>query len=216
MASVLKQARQLAGVSVEEIGRATRLSPRILAAIDEDRFDMLPAGIYARMAVRAYADALGLDATAVLAVLQPRLPDAPLDLASVAALRTPPPHARRDFRYPAAALVDAALLAAIVSTMVAVCAVVCGLPPRALVADAPAPMLLLCGTPIALYFWLLGATDVGTLGVRLLEVEILPAFDGPLRFDAWLRRGPQYALRELTLAVEGWRPNCYGPASTRD
>ena len=170
MSSPLKEARELAGVSVEEIGRATRLSPRVLAAIDDEQFQKLPAGIYARMAVRAYAEALGLDSTAVLAALQPRLPNAPLDLAVVADLRTPP-RARRDLRYPAAALVDAAVLAAIVSTIVAVCAVVCGLPPGALVADAPAPMLLLCGTPIALYFWLLGATDVGTLGVRLLEVE---------------------------------------------
>jgi len=216
MGSPLKRAREAAGLTIADVERATRLSPRILAAIDDERYDRLAAGLYARTAVRAYARAVGLDPTAVLADLQRHLPDAPLDLAAVADLRTPP-HRGHSLRYLAAALVDASVLLAIVSTIVAFFGRVCGLAPRVLVEAAPLPILLLCATPAALYFWLLGATGVGTLGAWLLDVEILPTLDGPMSLDSWLRRGIQYAIREAALAVDATcRPNCYGPASTRE
>jgi cytoskeleton protein RodZ len=57
----LKRAREEAGLSVADVTRRTRLSPRIVAAIEAERYDLLPAGIYARTSVRAYALAVGVD-----------------------------------------------------------------------------------------------------------------------------------------------------------
>jgi hypothetical protein len=61
-------------------------------------------------------------------------------------------------------------------------------------------MAILCAAPIVLYFWLLGATDVRTAGPWLLDLEILPRFNGPLSFEEWWRRGFLYLARELKLA----------------
>ena len=198
MSFCLKCVRERAGVSAADIARLTGLSPRTIAAIDEERYGELPAGIYARASVRAYAQALGLDSASVLENLQPQLPDAPLDLLELAELRAPK---RRGARYVLAAAIDALVLLIIVAAILWVCSAFCARAPFQLLRTAPAAMAILCATPIALYFWLLGATGVSTLGPWLLEIEILPAFEGPLSFDAWLQRGLLYPAREVKLAV---------------
>ena len=195
----LKRARERAALTDADVARLTRLSPRVIAAIEQERYDLMPAGLYARAAVRAYAQAVGLNPAEIAAALHPLLPDTPLDLAVVAELRTPlrGPSA---IRYVLAAVADAALLLTIAATIVRVCAATCGLAPIAMLQNAPASMALLCATPIALYFWLLGATDVRTMGPWLLDVEILPRASGPLSLGAWLMRGLQYVERELAFA----------------
>ncbi|MGE5242979.1 MAG: helix-turn-helix domain-containing protein [Betaproteobacteria bacterium] len=196
----LKRAREQAGLSAAEVARITSLSPRTISAIDEERYEELPAGIYARSSVRAYARALGRDPAEVLEALQSKLPEAPLDLLALAELRAPKRPAAY-FRYALAAVVDAALLLSLLVTIVSVCSAFCALPPFRLLHNAPVAMAILCATPIALYFWLLGATGVPTVGPWLLDVEILPASEGPLSLDALFRRGLLYAGREIELAV---------------
>jgi transcriptional regulator with XRE-family HTH domain len=198
----LKHVRERAGLSRADISRVTGLSPRTIVLIDEERYEELPAGIYARSSVRAYAQALGLDPAPVIEALQPRLRDAPLDLFAIAELRASRQRAARA-RYVLAAAIDAALLLSIASAIVCVCSAVCALPPYRLLRTAPAAMAILCSTPITLYFWLLGATGVSTLGPWLLDLEILPAFTGPLSLDAWFQRGLLYPVREVKLAVNG-------------
>jgi hypothetical protein len=222
--SMLRRAREQAAITAADVERLTRLSPRIISAIEEERYELMPAGIYARTAVRAYAQAVGLDAAEVLATLQPMLPQTPLDLAALAELRTPTRRdaasrcllaaARRGRRWAAAAAVrggisryilaaaaDAALLLLIAATILRVCGAVCGLSPFALLRGAPGSMAILCSTPAILYFWLLGATDVRTAGPWLLNLEILPHARGPLSLGVWLRRGFLYVARELALAL---------------
>jgi len=198
MSFSLRGVRERAGVSAADIARLTGLSPRTIAAIDEERYDELPAGIYARSSVRAYARALGLNPAPVLEALQPQLPAARLDLLALAELRAPKPRAAG---YVLAAGIDALVLLAIVVAILRVCSAFCALPPFELLRTAPAAMAIVCATPIPLYFWLLGATGVSTLGPWLLDVEILPAFEGPLSFEAWLHRGVLYPAREFKLAV---------------
>ncbi len=195
----LKRAREDAGLTAAEVASRTRLSPRIVAAIDAERYELLPAGLYARTAVRAYAQAVGVEPDAVIAELRARLPEAPLDLAEVAELRAPEPRPRRH-HYALAAALDAAILLSIDALIVRVCAGACGLLPFELLATAPGSMAMLCATPIVFYFWLLGATDVRTAGPWLFDLEILPPFDGPLSFEEWWRRGFEYVTRELKLA----------------
>jgi transcriptional regulator with XRE-family HTH domain len=205
----LKRAREQAALTDADVARLTRLSPRVIAAIEQERYDLMPAGLYARAAVRAYAQAIGLDPAVVAAALHPLLPDTPLDLAVLAELRAP--NRRPDaVRYVLAPIADAALLLLIAATILRVCGAVCGLPPIAMLQSAPASMALLCATPIALYFWLLGATDVRTMGPWLLDLEILPRAEEPLSLQLWLRRGLQYIVRELALAVRQHRNDTSG------
>ena len=180
---MLKRARERAALSEADVARLTRLSPRVIAALEEERYDHLPAGLYARAAVRAYAHAVGLDPDETAAALRPFLPDTPLDLAALADLRAP--HRSSDaIRHIVAAATDGALLLLIAAIILRVCGAACGLTPGQMLYGAPASMALLCATPIVLYFWLLGATDVRTLGPWLLDLEILPRLQGPLSLRA--------------------------------
>lgn len=45
-----------------DVAATTRISTRALIAIEQERFDALPGGIFRRTFVQAYAEAVGLDA----------------------------------------------------------------------------------------------------------------------------------------------------------
>jgi curved DNA-binding protein CbpA len=61
----LRRARLLRGVEVEDVAAATKIGPAYLRSLEEDRFDDLPAVVYVRGFVAAFARFLGLDADAV-------------------------------------------------------------------------------------------------------------------------------------------------------
>ena len=58
----LRQQREMRGVSLREIAEGTKISVRFLQALEEDRVDVLPGGLFPRAFVRQYASFLGLDA----------------------------------------------------------------------------------------------------------------------------------------------------------
>lgn len=58
----LRRERELRGIKLPEIAEATKISVRFLEALETDRFDLLPGGIFRRSFVKAYADHVGLDA----------------------------------------------------------------------------------------------------------------------------------------------------------
>lgn len=60
--SSLRRARERQGLTLAEAERATRISPRYLRALEEERFADLPGDAYARSFLREYADFLGLEA----------------------------------------------------------------------------------------------------------------------------------------------------------
>jgi transcriptional regulator with XRE-family HTH domain len=202
-ALTLKRAREARGLSSSDISGATRLSPRVIAALEDGRFASLPAGIYARRAVHAYARAVGLDPDEVLAEVGPLLPGAPLDLLVLAELRTSRER-ETAWRYGLAVIIDAGVLFSIALVILVVCAAACDVSPSHLLLAAPAPMLLLGATPVVPYFWLLGATDVRTVGPWLLDIEILPPLHGPLSLSELAHRGALYLRRELTLMFYWW------------
>ena len=57
----LKREREMRAIALEEIARHTKISTRMLEAIEEDRFDLLPGGIFSRAFVLHYARYLGLN-----------------------------------------------------------------------------------------------------------------------------------------------------------
>jgi transcriptional regulator with XRE-family HTH domain len=64
------------GLSLTEISRRTRIGVTHLRRIEEGDFRSLPPGFYARAFVRAYAEAIGVDADIVLGTLAEQLPAA--------------------------------------------------------------------------------------------------------------------------------------------
>ena len=58
----LKQAREARGLSLGDVAQQLKFAPRQLEALEEDRFDLLPGGTFARGMVRSYARLLKLDA----------------------------------------------------------------------------------------------------------------------------------------------------------
>jgi cytoskeleton protein RodZ len=60
--SSLREARERQELELSQIERDTRIRTRYLQALEDERFDRLPAPAYAKGFLRTYADYLGLDA----------------------------------------------------------------------------------------------------------------------------------------------------------
>jgi cytoskeletal protein RodZ len=65
----LRRERELRGVSLQEISSSTKIGVSMLRAIEDDRFDKLPQGLFVRGFVREYARFLALDEQKVLTEL---------------------------------------------------------------------------------------------------------------------------------------------------
>ena len=72
----LRRARAACGQELSALSRRTGIRLQHLRAIEDGRFGDLPPGIYARSAVRAFAEACRLDPADVLAECEPWLPRA--------------------------------------------------------------------------------------------------------------------------------------------
>ncbi|MGB6482096.1 MAG: RodZ domain-containing protein [Candidatus Acidiferrales bacterium] len=57
----LKREREMRGVSLEEISAATRISVKFLEALENERWEQLPGGIFNRGFIRSVARFLGMD-----------------------------------------------------------------------------------------------------------------------------------------------------------
>ncbi len=57
----LRREREMRGISLDEIATATKISSRNLRALEEEKFNQLPGGIFNKGFVRAYAKFLGID-----------------------------------------------------------------------------------------------------------------------------------------------------------
>lgn len=63
----LRRERELRGISLHEVADATKISVRFLQAIEQDRPEVLPGGIFQRAFLKQYAKFLGLDADRLVA-----------------------------------------------------------------------------------------------------------------------------------------------------
>ena len=57
----LRQAREARKLSLEDVALSTKIGVRFLKALEEEQFDKLPGGVFARSFTRAYARELGLN-----------------------------------------------------------------------------------------------------------------------------------------------------------
>lgn len=57
----LRMAREARGLSLAQVEEETKIRRRYLAALEENRFDVLPGRVYAKAFLRTYARFLGLD-----------------------------------------------------------------------------------------------------------------------------------------------------------
>jgi cytoskeleton protein RodZ len=57
----LRRERELRGVSLREISNDTKIAVRFLEALEDDRLDVLPGGLFPRAFVKQYATFVGLD-----------------------------------------------------------------------------------------------------------------------------------------------------------
>src|SRR5271155_42501 len=105
----LRKQRELRGIELDAISNATKISTRMLRALEEEHFDQLPGGVFNKGFVRAYARQVGLDAEEAvsdyLAALcesqvqsQNILPDfrKPIDVAAPAAAQPNRPTPKND------------------------------------------------------------------------------------------------------------------------
>jgi cytoskeletal protein RodZ len=58
----LRRQREQRGIELDKISNATKISARMLRALEEEHFDQLPGGVFNKGFVRAYARQVGLDA----------------------------------------------------------------------------------------------------------------------------------------------------------
>ena len=63
----MRQEREQRGITLEQISRSTKIGTRFLQALEQDRFEQLPGGIFNKGFIRAYARFLGLNEEQTLA-----------------------------------------------------------------------------------------------------------------------------------------------------
>src|SRR5512141_1772001 len=56
-----RKAREAKDLSLDDVSNVTKISSRMLRAIEEEHFDQLPGGVFNKGFIRAYAKHLGLD-----------------------------------------------------------------------------------------------------------------------------------------------------------
>jgi hypothetical protein len=87
--STLREARRRQGLELAEIARETLIRERYLAALEEERLELMPARAYAKGFLRVYADFLGLDAQLFVDAFNSRFPETELpELAPLREMRT--------------------------------------------------------------------------------------------------------------------------------
>lgn len=59
--AALRKEREDRGIALETIVESTKVSSRHLLSLEQDRFDLLPGGVFNKGIVRSYARAIGLD-----------------------------------------------------------------------------------------------------------------------------------------------------------
>ena len=64
---VLREAREELGSSQKEVARDLHLTPKVINAIEESNFELLPGAAFARGYIRSYARHVGLDGPALVA-----------------------------------------------------------------------------------------------------------------------------------------------------
>ena len=165
------------GLTIESIEKRSGVRAEWLRAIDSGRFNELPAGIYARSAMRAYASALNLNVNEILRLSAPLLPAVEDPLAAMrrfngipAASPAPDRPIEKqaassvpDWRLLAASAIDASVMALGLIVLVT-CLIAMGLPMSVLDRSAAGPIAAVMLLLTVLYFVVFGGIVGQTVG----------------------------------------------------
>ena len=184
----LQQARLAGGQDLAMLARRIGVRQEHLRAIEDGRFADLPAGIYGRAAVRAFANAFGFDGAAVLAECESLL--TPLEepiagLARARGLRAPAAAPSRveesrddvtgdsafpGWRHLAAAAIDACVIAALMVILV-IAALTMLTAPVSVLRDSGGAFATMGLLLAAGYFLCFGGVRGATFGERTLSID---------------------------------------------
>ena len=73
----LRHERLRRGLMLEQVAAETKIASHHLKAMEEDRFDRLPGGLFTRSFLRQYTQTLGLDEAEVMEALKQLFPPEP-------------------------------------------------------------------------------------------------------------------------------------------
>ncbi len=168
----LHRGRVEKGLSLSQIAESTRLSPLIVSKIDQGRFEELPAGVYARSYVRAFAAAVGVDPGRALDEVAGLLPPAPDPFPVIREIKEVKAGPSKDgaLSRRLVSAIDAAALLAINAAVVRLIALVAGVPVDVLLQHGSAAVAIVCAVPIALYFVLFGGIGGRTPGAMVCRL----------------------------------------------
>src|SRR4051812_6623782 len=201
--TILRSARIASGLTQQSVADLTRLPPRIIAAIEEGRFDRIRSAFYARAYVRMYAQAVGLDDPTLIQPIVDAIPRVDVELEAIVNCRET--CVRRPRRDRTAVAVDAAVVALLSGGGVLCCMALTGTAAWD-VQDVSIAFLVLAVPTLILYFGLLGATGVGTAGARLFNIDFVAGVEGPVDGAALLRRTCEYFRSEMLALVRNPSP----------
>jgi transcriptional regulator with XRE-family HTH domain len=108
LGDLLREARLSRALTLADVERDTRINREYLEALEHERYEVLPAPVYARGFLRSYARHLGLDVEETCSLLPTDLPRPP-DLEPLPGLRRVPRTALPAINGPRAAAVFAAV-----------------------------------------------------------------------------------------------------------
>ena len=80
----LRREREMRGVSLDQIVATTKIGRRLLLALEEEQFDLLPGGIFNKSYVRAYAKCVGINEDEAVAEYMQAANEAPPDTRVIA------------------------------------------------------------------------------------------------------------------------------------
>src|SRR5580698_1694259 len=75
MGDILRVERQRRSVQLEQVAAETKIGIQFLKAMEENRFEQLPGGLFTRSFLRQYARALELDEANVIAAFKEQFED---------------------------------------------------------------------------------------------------------------------------------------------
>lgn len=116
--SSLRDARVRQGLDFPELEQLTRIRPKYLRALEDERFDVLPAPTYVRGFLRSYASALGLDGQPFVDEYNSRFAVGEDDVV-VRARRVPPPRRDRQDRESRIAVLALVAIAVVTALVIA-------------------------------------------------------------------------------------------------
>ena len=116
--SSLRDARERQGLDFPELEERTKIRAKYLRALEDERFDILPAPTYVKGFLRAYADALGLDGQPFVDEYNSRFAIGDED-APIRARRVPAPRPSRGGRESRLAMLTVLAIAVVTALVIA-------------------------------------------------------------------------------------------------